>query len=151
MNLGRSRSGVSYVRHQEERVLQSLVGLLWATVARVADGYEIDSEDQNTIARAQYALRGQKQMSDFVHSRAAAGRLTATRGTDTFVDLLDVASKMLGAGSPLGADSVELIDELIEALEQVAEGNREVAERYVDLFGLVAGMVESASPSANLY
>lgn len=146
-----SRSGVSFTRSRDERALQALSGLLWETVARVAEGNAPDGEDRAIIESAQFALNGQRAMLDYVAKRAAAPAPTsALRGTDTLVDLIWIAAEQLAVQDLLTRTRSDGIEFLVKALGRIAAGDQLVAREWDSLFARVAALVESAGTGAAL-
>lgn len=146
-----SRSGVSFTRSRDERALQSLAGLIWETVARVANGHTPDAEDRAVVQSAQVALIGQRDMIEYVTKRAASpAPVTALRGTDTLVDLIWIAAEQLDVHELLSVPRSEGITVLVETLRAVGEGDVETARRWDALFGRVAVLVESSGNGAAL-
>lgn len=146
-----SRSGASFTRSRDERALQSLAGLLWESVARVADGNAPDGEDRAIIKSAQFALQGQREMLDYVAKRASAPPPTgALRGTDTLVDLLWIAAEQLEVEDLLSGTRSDGIELLIGTLDKIADGDEATARTWDRLFARVAALVESAGTGAAL-
>ncbi|WP_374457016.1 hypothetical protein [Nocardioides sp.] len=103
----RAFAGENVARTRDERALQGLVGPLWETVTRVADGFDPDDADKRVIATAQAALRGELELRRYVRDpREAAPLPRSFRGSDTFIDLIWLSAEYLAHSSASHSNSV---------------------------------------------
>ena len=124
--------------------LASLALALWGTTSRVAHGRDLNDRDRRTLAESLYAVANQCQMLRYVQAQARPGtqRVTPVLTLTDVGDMLELAweaAEAIGYNLP---ESIEGAEQLMEAIEQIGSGDREVAAGLVPLFKRVALLAE---------
>jgi hypothetical protein len=119
---------------QNTQALRTLTVNLWDSVARVVDGYKPDPQDQSVLEVATVALRGQVEAIEFVDKNAAGAEPEhVSIGYEPLIRLVWRAGIQLEERDLIGDDPVRALATLADALEKIAQGDREVATRFVRL------------------
>lgn len=118
--------------------LRMLTTRLWDSVARVADGRQVDAEDSVVLERARLMLKGESQTLLAVrddYQAAAPWELQGSYpGQGSFTDLILRAAEDHADIPDLRTTPIDRINVIVSVLDKIAHGDVEVARTYDRFF-----------------
>ncbi|MFT3860037.1 hypothetical protein [Micropruina sp.] len=104
----------------------------------------MNDRDRHTLNESRYAVENQCQMLRYVQAQANPGSQSVAPAlmlldSGDMLELAWEAAEVLQFDLP---ESIEGAERLVTAIDQIASGNREEAERLVPLFKRVALLAE---------
>lgn len=120
-----------------------LIGLtldLWEATERVARGLDMTARDRRALTDGRLAVTNQRQMIEYVQAQATSSRnetrpVLALSDSGEMLELAWQAAEILDFDLP---ESIEGAEQLVRSLDQIADGDQEVATQLLPLFERVA-------------